>query len=63
MIRTSLYAKGEVAGTNPGNGILTRFMYAYSGGGRRVKEVDVSIDGGKTWSQAMMEGHPEVRHE
>ncbi|KAF4670537.1 hypothetical protein FOL46_000743 [Perkinsus olseni] len=35
--------------------------YAYSGGGRRVKAVDVSVDGGRNWSPAMMEENPEGR--
>ncbi|KFH40246.1 Sulfite oxidase-like protein [Hapsidospora chrysogenum ATCC 11550] len=28
--------------------------YAYSGGGRAIVRVDVSVDGGKTWSQAKL---------
>ncbi|KAF4678005.1 hypothetical protein FOL47_006954 [Perkinsus chesapeaki] len=33
--------------------------YAYSGGGRRIKEVDVSVDGGTTWSSAVLEEDPD----
>ncbi|KAF4754846.1 hypothetical protein FOZ62_003493, partial [Perkinsus olseni] len=33
--------------------------YAYSGGGRRVKAVDVSVDGGRNWISAMIEENPE----
>ena len=28
--------------------------YAYSGGGRAIVRVDVSVDGGKTWDQAQL---------
>ena len=35
-----------------GGGPLTIKGYAYSGGGRGVARVDVSIDGGKTWEVA-----------
>jgi sulfite oxidase len=28
--------------------------YAYSGGGREIQRVDVSLDGGKTWDQARL---------
>ncbi|KAI0126319.1 Oxidoreductase, molybdopterin-binding domain-containing protein [Xylariales sp. AK1849] len=28
--------------------------YAYSGGGREIQRVDVSLDGGKTWDQAQL---------
>jgi sulfite oxidase len=30
--------------------------YAYSGGGREILRVDVSIDGGRTWDQAQLNG-------
>lgn len=33
-------------------GLVELEGYAYSGGGREVQRVDVSLDGGKTWGQA-----------
>ena len=35
--------------------------YAYSGGGNSVVRVDVSIDGGKTWSEAQLERSEDAR--
>ncbi len=32
--------------------------YAYSGGGRQISRVDVSLDGGKTWDQAELLSTP-----
>ncbi|CAI0643702.1 unnamed protein product [Colletotrichum noveboracense] len=34
--------------------------YAYSGGGRRIVRVDVSLDNGKTWDQAELLDEPET---
>ena len=28
--------------------------YAYSGGGRRINRVEITLDGGKTWTLAEM---------
>jgi sulfite oxidase len=36
----------------PDNGFITVKGYAWSGGGRSIIRVDVSMDGGKTWSEA-----------
>ncbi|CAJ0840863.1 5393_t:CDS:2 [Entrophospora sp. SA101] len=35
--------------------------YAYSGGGRKVTRVEISLDDGKTWSLTDLE-HPELNH-
>jgi sulfite oxidase len=37
--------------TTPAEPIAVQ-CYAYSGGGRAISRVDVSLDGGKTWDQA-----------
>lgn len=34
--------------------------YAYSGGGKKIVRVDVSLDGGKTWTQATLKEKPIV---
>ncbi|KAJ5109620.1 hypothetical protein N7532_002265 [Penicillium argentinense] len=36
--------------------------YAFSGGGRKIVRVDVSIDNGKTWTQAKIEPHKHLGH-
>ena len=49
-----------VSGTtiNSSDGVLTVKGYAYSGGGRAVTRVDVSVDGGKSWQSAELESDP-----
>ncbi|CAE7556367.1 Suox, partial [Symbiodinium microadriaticum] len=43
--------------------VLTVKGYAYSGGGRGIVRVDVSIDGGKTWQEAeLTEGSEQPMH-
>lgn len=42
-----------------GTGLLDVKGYAYSGGGRGIVRVDVSIDGGKTWKTASLKGGSE----
>lgn len=37
---------------NYGNAMLRPTGYAYSGGGRKIVRVDVSVDGGATWQAA-----------
>jgi len=41
---------------------LTITGYAYSGAGYAVIRVDVSLDGGKTWTQAVIERASEAQH-
>jgi len=53
-------ANGELMSLS-GAGVYTLKGYAYSGGGRKVTRVEVSIDGGKTWLLATVD-HPEERH-
>ncbi|KAB5578125.1 Oxidoreductase, molybdopterin-binding domain-containing protein [Coniochaeta sp. 2T2.1] len=36
--------------------------YAYSGGGREISRVDISLDGGKTWDQASLVDDWESQH-
>ncbi|KAJ5698538.1 hypothetical protein N7462_000543 [Penicillium macrosclerotiorum] len=36
--------------------------YAFSGGGRRIIRVDVSVDNGQTWEQAQIEPHKQHGH-
>ncbi|KAJ1324521.1 sulfite oxidase [Microdochium nivale] len=36
--------------------------YAYSGGGREIQRVDVSLDGGKTWDQARLVNDRKLEH-
>lgn len=36
--------------------------YAFSGGGRRIIRVDVSVDNGQTWDQAQIEPHQSQGH-
>jgi sulfite oxidase len=36
--------------------------YAFSGGGRRIIRVDVSVDNGQTWEQAQIEPHKQEGH-
>ncbi|KAJ5612570.1 hypothetical protein N7510_005764 [Penicillium lagena] len=36
--------------------------YAFSGGGRRIIRVDVSVDNGQTWQQAQIEPHEQGGH-
>ncbi|NXD32245.1 SUOX protein, partial [Spelaeornis formosus] len=38
------------------SGEVTIKGYAWSGGGRAVIRVDVSVDGGLTWQEAELEG-------
>jgi len=46
------------AASIPADEPLTVRGYAYSGGGRGIIRVDVSIDGGRTWKSAdLLEGH------
>lgn len=53
-------ANGELMSLS-GAGVYTLKGYAYSGGGRKVTRVEVSVDGGKTWLLATLD-HPEERH-
>lgn len=39
---------------------MTVAGYAYSGGGRGIQRVDVSLDGGKTWTVAQLTPPPQV---
>uniref|UniRef100_A0A383VKU0 Sulfite oxidase n=1 Tax=Tetradesmus obliquus TaxID=3088 RepID=A0A383VKU0_TETOB len=43
------------------DGEVTIKGYAWSGGGRDIIRVDVSADGGKTWSPAKLSKHPHSR--
>ncbi|KAI0179077.1 Oxidoreductase, molybdopterin-binding domain-containing protein [Hypoxylon sp. FL1284] len=44
---------GDAAGS--ANGLAVQVEgYAYSGGGREIQRVDISIDGGETWDQAQL---------
>ena len=48
---------------NINNNKLTIKGYAYSGGGRGIIRVDVSIDGGKTWKEAeLLEGNEQNKN-
>uniref|UniRef100_A0A090CN83 Nitrate reductase [NADPH] n=1 Tax=Podospora anserina (strain S / ATCC MYA-4624 / DSM 980 / FGSC 10383) TaxID=515849 RepID=A0A090CN83_PODAN len=40
--------------TTPDNEPIALQGYAYSGGGRKITRVDVSLDGGATWDQAQL---------
>ncbi|XP_004518817.1 probable sulfite oxidase, mitochondrial [Ceratitis capitata] len=46
------------------DGYLTVHGYAWSGGGRRIVRVDLTIDQGKTWhvAELQQEDHPDGRH-
>ena len=37
-----------------GENLLQLEGYAYSGGGREIQRVDISLDGGETWDQARL---------
>ncbi|KAL4655598.1 sulfite oxidase, mitochondrial [Arapaima gigas] len=50
-------AEGSVVDLS--QGVLTVKGYAWSGGGREVIRVDVSLDGGKTWQVATLRGEEE----
>ncbi|KAJ2905898.1 hypothetical protein MKZ38_003906 [Zalerion maritima] len=45
---------GETGGPGGGGGGLSLRGYAYSGGGKEIIRVDVSMDGGQTWQQAQL---------
>lgn len=50
-------SKGKAAAdaaTNDGDVPMAVTGYAYSGGGREIVRVDVSLDGGRTWDQAKL---------
>ncbi|KAJ3031370.1 hypothetical protein HDV00_008370 [Rhizophlyctis rosea] len=47
---------------NPEDGKLHLKGYAYSGAGRAIIRVDVSADGGKTWSDAELHHPPQEHH-
>jgi sulfite oxidase len=48
-------AKGQDGQTSDGSqNVVELEGYAYSGGGREIQRVDVSLDGGKTWDQARL---------
>ncbi len=41
---------------------LTVKGYAWSGGGRGIVRVDVSVDGGQSWQEASLHSTPQPRH-
>lgn len=48
------HAGEDAAAGNVSNDVVELEGYAYSGGGREIQRVDVSLDGGKTWDQAKL---------
>jgi sulfite oxidase len=51
ITRARLRERGAQA---PADNVVELEGYAYSGGGREIQRVDVSLDGGKTWDQARL---------
>ncbi|KAI1372368.1 Oxidoreductase, molybdopterin-binding domain-containing protein [Hypoxylon crocopeplum] len=44
----------EGTGASTGGPVVEVEGYAYSGGGREIQRVDISLDGGETWDQAQL---------
>ncbi len=51
-------AHGEQISIQDTVGVYIVKGYAYTGGNKRIHRVEVSLDGGKLWSLASIEGHP-----
>ncbi|KAI0100003.1 Oxidoreductase, molybdopterin-binding domain-containing protein [Hypoxylon sp. NC0597] len=45
---------GDETGDSARDSIVQIEGYAYSGGGREIQRVDISLDGGETWDQAQL---------
>lgn len=52
-LRAACVAAAATGPSTPGD-VVELAGYAYSGGGREIQRVDVSLDGGKTWDQARL---------
>ncbi|KAI0827521.1 Oxidoreductase, molybdopterin-binding domain-containing protein [Hypoxylon sp. FL0890] len=58
ITRTRLKHAGRRLGDGTGDSVEDSVVqiegYAYSGGGREIQRVDISLDGGETWDQAQL---------